>query len=117
MWITDVGPVGTVTLSTTSTPVVVHGDYNGNGTVDAADYTVWRDHLGQTFTLPGRDPTNSNAINQQDYTYWTSRFGATSGGAGALGAGAVPEPATWLLGITALCGLIGDASAAIVDRH
>src|SRR5262249_40370997 len=27
----------------------VLGDYNGNGVVDAADYTVWRDHLGQVF--------------------------------------------------------------------
>ena len=26
----------------------VDGDYNGNGVVDAADYTVWRDSLGQT---------------------------------------------------------------------
>ena len=32
--------------------VNVPGDYNGNGIVDAADYTVWRDHLGQTFAAP-----------------------------------------------------------------
>ena len=106
VWITDIAPVGTVTLSTTSTPVGVHGDYNGNGTVDAADYTVWRDHFGQDYALANRDPTNSNAVNVQDYTYWKSRFGATTGGAGALSAGAVPEPATWILGLTALCGLI-----------
>ena len=51
VWITDRDPVGTVTLSTASTPVGVHGDYNGNGTVDAADYTVWRDHFGQDYAL------------------------------------------------------------------
>ena len=28
---------------------IVAGDYNGNGIVDAADYTIWRDHLGQTY--------------------------------------------------------------------
>ena len=31
---------------------VVAGDYNHNGIVDAADYNVWRDHLGQHVT-PG----------------------------------------------------------------
>jgi hypothetical protein len=79
-------------------------DYNGNGVVDAADYTVWRDHLGQTFTLPNRDPANTGPISMADYTSWKARFGATSG-AGALGVGAVPEPATWLLGLMAMCGL------------
>jgi hypothetical protein len=33
-------------LSVIST--VLAGDYNHNGIVDAADYTVWRDTLGQT---------------------------------------------------------------------
>ena len=28
------------------------GDYNGNGTVDAADYTVWRNHLGSVLRCP-----------------------------------------------------------------
>jgi hypothetical protein len=83
----------------------VSGDYNGNNIVDAADYTVWRDHLGQAFTLPNRDPTNSGNVNAQDYTFWKGRFGATSG-AGALAGGAVPEPATGLLALLGLCGLV-----------
>ena len=29
----------------------VPGDYNANGTVDAADYTIWRDTLGSTTDL------------------------------------------------------------------
>jgi hypothetical protein len=101
VWITDTAPIGTVTLAVPTAGVA--GDYNGNGVVDAADYTTWRDHLGQTFALPNRDPSNSGAVNAQDYTYWKSHFGGS--GAGALGVGAVPEPATWLLGLTALCGL------------
>ena len=103
VWITDRAPVGTVTLAVAAPAVA--GDYNSNGIVDAADYNVWRDHLGQSFTLPNRDTTNSGNVNQQDYTFWKTRFGAISGG-GALGVGAVPEPATWLLGLTALCGLM-----------
>src|SRR5688572_11448227 len=32
------------------------GDYSENLSVDAADYTVWRDRLGATFTLPNESP-------------------------------------------------------------
>jgi hypothetical protein len=79
----------------------VLGDYNGNGVVDAADYTLWRDKLGAPAgSLANRDPSNSGVINAADYTYWKSRFGATSGagaGGNALGATNVPEPAAcWL---------------------
>ena len=39
------------------------GDYNNNGFVDAADYTVWRDKLGSPAgSLVNRDPGNSGAI-------------------------------------------------------
>jgi hypothetical protein len=72
-------------------PAGVLGDYNGNGVVDAADYTVWRDHLGQTFALPNRNPLLSGPIGMGDYTYWQSRYGAISG-AGSLAGSAVPEP-------------------------
>jgi hypothetical protein len=83
------------------------GDYNGNGVVDAADYTVWRDHLGSTtFTLPNRDPANTGAISAADYTSWKSNFGNHSG-SGALGSGAVPEPSTFVLAVVALAGAIG----------
>jgi PEP-CTERM motif len=78
------------------TPAGVPGDYNNNGFVDAADYTVWRDHLGQTFTLPNRDGTASGAINQADYTFWKTHFG-NHAGAGAEVGGAVPEPSTFVL--------------------
>lgn len=39
------------------------GDYNGNGNVDAADYTAWRDGLGTTYT-------------QADYNVWRDNYGA-----------------------------------------
>jgi hypothetical protein len=77
----------------------VPGDYNANGIVDAADYTVWRDTLGSTtrFVANGDNTGASHAlIDQADYTFWKSHFGATAG-AGSLSSGAVPEPASWLL--------------------
>jgi hypothetical protein len=106
--------------ATTSTGVVLYeaaptvggvlGDYNKNGVVDAADYTVWRDKLGQPgSTLDNRNPANSGNINPDDYAYWKSRFGATSGsGSFATGSSPVPEPATaWLAFV--LCGSIALA--------
>ena len=54
------------------------GDYNANGTVDAADYTVWRDKLGSSTTLPN-DSTPGTVV-QADYDVWKSNFGMTGGG-------------------------------------
>jgi hypothetical protein len=85
-------------------PVLVPGDYNGNNIVDAADYTVWRDHLGQNYQLMNEGAGQSpGQVTNADYTYWVSRFGM-GGGSGAAGGAptAVPEPAgivLMLLGI------------------
>jgi hypothetical protein len=56
------------------------GDYNNNGAVDAADYTVWRDNLGTAYELPNRDPENAGNVSEADYGSWKSNFGATGGG-------------------------------------
>jgi hypothetical protein len=81
------------------------GDYNGNGAVDAADYTVWRDHLNETFQLANEDPTvTPGEVTEDDYVVWKAHFGEVSPGPGAgaasgasLSVGAVPEPASWVL--------------------
>lgn len=52
------------------------GDYNGNGKVDAADYTIWR---------------NDPARTQVGYDLWRSHFGNTSNSGSAIQS-AVPEP-------------------------
>jgi hypothetical protein len=52
------------------------GDYNNNGVVDAADYTVWRDTLGQSVTrFSGADGDGDSTIGQGDYSFWKARFG------------------------------------------
>ena len=54
----------------------VEGDYNGDFVVNAADYTVWRDHLGQTFQLLNEDEHASPGIvDQEDYDFWRDNFG------------------------------------------
>ena len=89
------------------TPEGLAGDYNGDGTVDAADYTVWRDNLGgdaSAFADGSRDPGASGPVGSGDYDFWRSNFGST---AGALDSetGAVPEPSSALLVLFAAAGL------------
>jgi hypothetical protein len=74
------------------------GDYNGNCIVDAADYTVWRDRLGQNTPLPNTNPSdNDNMVTIAEYNFWKVQFGNVAGsasGSGSLGGPAVPEPSS-----------------------
>ncbi len=76
-------------------------DYNGDGIVNAADYTVWRNMLGQTGTNlaadgagPGGPGVPDGLVDRLDYDFWKASFGQTVPGSGSgIGAGvaAVPE--------------------------
>ena len=80
------------------------GDYNGNGVVDAADYTLWRDNLGAPTEASINNNGDGGGVTASDYTYWKTRFGNTSGaGAGSVSA-AVPEPASFVLLMMAAAG-------------
>ena len=61
------------------------GDYNQNNVVDAADYTRWRDTLGQTGLAPfsGADANGNGRIDTSDYNIWKTRFGQSLPGRGA----------------------------------
>jgi hypothetical protein len=81
------------------TPPAVPGDYNGNGTVDAADYVQWRN--GGPLA-PGTEIADVGTISDADYTEWRARFGNTSdSAASSVVLAAVPEPATAMLMILA----------------
>jgi hypothetical protein len=60
-----------------------NGDFNADGQIDAADYTVWRDGLGSMW---------SAAM----YDIWKSNFGSIPGH-GSLGTSIAPEPSSSLL--------------------
>ena len=77
-------------------PILV-GDYNSDGTVNAADFTIWRDHLNQNFQLANEGGITPGVVNQADYNFWKSRFGATTGAGSASLSAAVPEPAAWIV--------------------
>jgi hypothetical protein len=80
------------------------GDYNGNDVVDAADYTLWRNSLGQQGAGLAADGNHDNRVDAVDYSLWKSNFGDTAG-AGALGAVVVPEPGAWAWAATIGLGL------------
>jgi uncharacterized protein YjbI with pentapeptide repeats len=94
---------GEVTLLTIPGP---QGDYNQNGTVDAADFTIWRDSLGGA-GLANRGAGISGPVGPADYNLWKTNFGqsaATSMGIRSGIAPAVPEPTTSiLLAVGAIC--------------
>ncbi len=76
--LTNLYTTGEVTL--TAVPSLP-GDFNHDGTVDAADYVVWRKNPGGIYT-------------QNDFNTWRAHFGQTTGSGSIAGANAtVPEPA------------------------
>jgi hypothetical protein len=80
--------------------LVLPGDFNGDGTVDAADYVVWRKNDGSPET----------------YGTWRANFGSFNGssaGAASPAMAAVPEPAAFL------CASIGTAflSGTVLRRR
>ena len=73
------------------------GDYNHNGVVDAADYTVWRDTLGSNVAAySGADGSGNALVDSFDYDAWKTHFGSALPAAGAASAalaiGEVAEP-------------------------
>lgn len=83
-------------------PLRLIGDYNADGVVDTADYTVWRDSFGATGTGLAADGDASGAIDENDYALWKANFGATLPPQSLF----VPETATsWLALATLISGL------------
>ena len=92
----------------------VPGDYNGNGTVDAADYVLWRDTLNQSGPNLAADGSGNGVVGQEDYFLWRGHVGQMSvPAAGAIsdpandGLLAVPEPATQVFCLVGMYGVLG----------
>lgn len=105
---------------------VLPGDFNNDGVVNLADYTVWRDNLGaapptgpeyayeDVINASGEAVINfagdgMNGVDSADYLVWKNNFGMTSTGISAISAAAVPEPATGIL----LLGAVASIWAAM----
>lgn len=70
------------------------GDYNGDGIVNLADYTVWRDSLGETGLGLAADGSGNGAVGISDYQLWAENFGNMSA---SVAAHQVPEPSALLV--------------------
>lgn len=67
------------------------GDYNADGAVDAADYTVWRDREGADAGSLIND-TDGGVIGPAQYATWSAAFGSS-----AAASFSVPEPCSLVL--------------------
>jgi autotransporter-associated beta strand protein len=113
----------------------IPADYNGDWTVDAADYVVYRKFNGEGVALLNEvDGVTPGQVTLEDYDAWRERFGATSSASSlTLGDGAVPEPSSILMavvGVYAICSRrarpffwryhltkTGDSSALITSLY
>jgi hypothetical protein len=86
-------------------PGPLPGDFNLDGGVNAADYTVWRNSLGTLFDLNGNgNETGGSAgiVDRADYELWKLHYGEHMPGAGAgQFASLSPEPMSFGLTLTA----------------
>jgi len=77
------------------TRVGLLGDYNDDGAVNAADYTVWRNRLHNVAALAN---DGTRGVDFDDYTRWKSNYGHTAGSGSSVTLNAVvPEPAAIVL--------------------
>jgi hypothetical protein len=89
----EITPFDAAVFADLGYPVVTpSGDYNGNHSVDASDYVVWRKSLAATGLNMKADGNLNNQIDAGDFTYWRSRFGQAAGSGTGLETNAVPEP-------------------------
>lgn len=91
---------GSLEIVARNARVTLEGDYNGDGVVNAADYSVWRDTDGSTLLL-GADGDQDNEIGASDRTVWADNYGATSAPSSSV---SVPEPVA--LTLMALAGIL-----------
>ena len=90
---------------------VLPWDYNHDGIVDAADYTVWRDSLG-TADPAGNgiagNPNRSSSIDGKDYEIWKYHFGESLPvvGGESFASAKVPEPTCIGLALAGLFAVV-----------
>ncbi|MGD9637378.1 MAG: hypothetical protein AB7U97_29165, partial [Pirellulales bacterium] len=100
-------------------PPIVPGDYDQNGVVDAADYTVWHDTLGSTADLRAdgsRTGASSGVVDLADYEVWRRNFGRSSL-AGAAAISTVPEPESlwFVLAVALATSIVRQSVVALAN--
>lgn len=80
---------GYILLGTVEIASPVVGDYTGDGIVDGADYSKWRQEFSSPALPPGSgaDGNTDGVVDAADYVVWRNQVAGTP-----LGAAVVPEP-------------------------
>lgn len=81
------------------TPVLQDGEFNGDGLINAADYSIWRDAT-VTGSLAA-DANGDGKVNNADLELWAANYGAKESSSAAGSSHSVPEPAAWWLAMGA----------------
>lgn len=97
----------TTTLGSSNYPLnagLLPGDFSGDGYIDAADYTVWRDSLGQSGLGLLADADGSGSVDSIDFDWWVAKYGSAPGKSSGVfysnplaSSFATPEPTTAVL--------------------
>lgn len=95
------GDITDVISYTFATAPVVDGDYTGDGLVNAADYTAWRDTDGDIGVDLPADGNGDGEVNGLDYTFWSDNYA----GLPSASATSLPEPTSALLLSLGLAGV------------
>ncbi|HMO86799.1 MAG TPA: hypothetical protein PKC18_17960, partial [Lacipirellulaceae bacterium] len=95
-------------------PLVESGDFNGDGVIDAADYTVWRNAFGATGLEPFApgDGNGDGQVDIEDYAIWKTQYGTSTGASATEPATSLPEPSSF-----ALLGLAAAIVASALSRN
>lgn len=73
-------------------PGAIPGDFNGDGIVDAADFVVWRNSVGQEGEGLAADGIRNGVVDEWDYLLWRENYGRSLPPSGILAPTSVPEP-------------------------
>jgi hypothetical protein len=75
------------------------GDFNSDGVVDVADYTVYRDNLWTTGPTNPADANGDGVVTTTDYAVWKAYYGTTTAGTALT----IPEPSALVIaGVTSI---------------
>ncbi|WP_146584776.1 hypothetical protein [Posidoniimonas polymericola] len=110
------GTPGAVTIETEA-GALPDGDFNGDGLVDAADYTVYRDNIGSVAGLP--NDGGLGVVGDLHYDLWEANYGAVASVLTVVTAGlpsasisAAPEPTSLIL-----IGMLGVLAGPTLRRR
>jgi hypothetical protein len=87
------------TVRTNLPTVTTDADYNNDGFVNAADYSIWRNQLGMTAAGleadgagPGGPGVPDGTVDRLDYDFWKAQYGVPLGSGSGNGLAGLPVP-------------------------